>query len=33
VVLVLGEDTNHNNCFTNNQSGAGLFLTANDCTP
>jgi parallel beta-helix repeat protein len=33
VVFVLGEDTNHNNCFTNNQSGLGLFLTPNDCTP
>jgi parallel beta-helix repeat protein len=32
-ILVLGEDTNHNNCFTNNQDGGGLFLTPNDCTP
>lgn len=32
-VLVLGEDTNHNNCFTNNQDGGGLLLTPNDCTP
>jgi parallel beta-helix repeat protein len=32
-ILALGDDTNHNNCFQNNQDGGGIFLSANDCTP
>jgi len=33
LILALGDETNHNNCFTNNSANSPLFLTANDCTP
>jgi parallel beta-helix repeat protein len=33
MILALGDETNHNNCFENNFGGGFLFLTANDCTP
>jgi parallel beta-helix repeat protein len=33
LVFFLGEDTNHNNCFTNNSIGTNTSFTVSDCTP